>query len=108
MVNINDDRDVAYAESLQFFDRYYGAGTVSPEFVSDWLAYGRPADVIEKIQGFIDAGMTTIIIRFTTPAQRQQLERCLDEVLPGVRRLTPGLLSATKRSVEGATRVPPV
>lgn len=86
MVNINDDRRAAYDQSVEFFDRYYGVGSVSPDFISDWLAYGAPADVIEKIESFIDAGMTTIILRFTSPAQREQLERCITEVLPNVRR----------------------
>jgi alkanesulfonate monooxygenase SsuD/methylene tetrahydromethanopterin reductase-like flavin-dependent oxidoreductase (luciferase family) len=86
VAKINDDRKLAYTQSVEFFNRYYGAGTVSPEFISDWLAYGSPSDVIEKIQSFIDAGVTTIIIRFTSPAQAEQLERCIEEVLPAVRR----------------------
>ena len=89
MVNINDDREVAYAQSAEFFDRYYGPGSVKREFIADWLAYGSPADIIEKIQSFTDAGMTTIILRFTSPAQREQLERCITEVLPHIRRTTP-------------------
>lgn len=86
MVNINDDRKAAYDQSVEFFTQYYGAGSVTPEFMNHWLAYGSPADVIEKIESYIAAGLTTIIIRFTSPAQREQLERCITEVLPNVSR----------------------
>jgi alkanesulfonate monooxygenase SsuD/methylene tetrahydromethanopterin reductase-like flavin-dependent oxidoreductase (luciferase family) len=82
MVNINDDAPQAHRESVAFLDRYYGQGTVDDTFLANWLAYGPPAAVIEKIYTFIEAGYTTIVVRFTSPDQQAQLHRCVTEVLP--------------------------
>lgn len=85
MVNINDDAERAYQESVAFLGRYYGEGTISREYLEHWLAFGSPAAVIEKIQTFVEAGFTTPVLRFTSPDQRGQLERCISEVLPAFR-----------------------
>jgi alkanesulfonate monooxygenase SsuD/methylene tetrahydromethanopterin reductase-like flavin-dependent oxidoreductase (luciferase family) len=82
MVNINDDAAQAYRESVAFLDRYYGQGTVGNAFLANWLAYGPASAVIEKINTFVEAGYTTIVLRFTSPLQQAQLERCVTEVLP--------------------------
>lgn len=82
MVNINDDAKRAYEESVAFLSHYYGEGTISREYLEHWLAFGSPAAVIEKIQTFVEAGFTTPVLRFTSPDQRGQLERCVTEVLP--------------------------
>ena len=81
MVNINDDAARARRESVEFLDRYYGQGAVADEFLGYWLAFGPPADVIEKIATYIDAGYTTIVLRFTSPDQRGQVARCISDVL---------------------------
>ncbi len=97
MVNINDDADAAYRESVDFLDRYYGAGAVSSEFLESWLAFGPPEAVAEKIAAFIEAGCTTPILRFTSPRQLEQLERCIDEVMPALGwkpRIEPALLTS--------------
>jgi alkanesulfonate monooxygenase SsuD/methylene tetrahydromethanopterin reductase-like flavin-dependent oxidoreductase (luciferase family) len=82
MVNINDDAAQARSESVAFLDKYYGTGSVGDEFLGNWLAFGPPAAVIEKINTFVEAGYTTIVLRFTSLDQRGQLERCVTEVLP--------------------------
>jgi alkanesulfonate monooxygenase SsuD/methylene tetrahydromethanopterin reductase-like flavin-dependent oxidoreductase (luciferase family) len=82
MVNIDDDAAAARRESVEFLDKYYGEGSVSDEFLGNWLAFGPPTAVIEKINTFVEAGYTTIVLRFTSPQQRAQLERCVMEVLP--------------------------
>jgi alkanesulfonate monooxygenase SsuD/methylene tetrahydromethanopterin reductase-like flavin-dependent oxidoreductase (luciferase family) len=82
MVNINDDAEQAHQESIAFLDTYYGQGTVGDEILGNWLAFGPPAAVIEKINTFVEAGYTTIVLRFTSPHQRAQLERCVTDVLP--------------------------
>jgi alkanesulfonate monooxygenase SsuD/methylene tetrahydromethanopterin reductase-like flavin-dependent oxidoreductase (luciferase family) len=82
MVNINDDRDVAFREAETFLRSYYGAGAVSRERAELWLAYGPPAAVIEKIQAYIDAGCTMPVLRFVSPHLKDQLQRCIEEVLP--------------------------
>ena len=82
MVNINDDRDMAFREAEAFLRSYYGAGAVSQERAELWLAYGPPAAVIDKIQAYIDAGCTMPVLRFVSPHLKNQLQRCLEEVLP--------------------------
>jgi len=85
MVNINDDAARARQESVEFLEHYYGQGRISDDYLAHWLAYGSPAAVAEKIQTFIDAGFTTPVLRFTSPDQLGQLERCVTEVLPQFR-----------------------
>ncbi len=82
MVNINDAPARAYDESVTFLDRYYGQGYIGAEGIELWLAYGPPEKVAEKIAVYIEAGYTTIVLRFTSLDQRGQLERCMSEVLP--------------------------
>jgi alkanesulfonate monooxygenase SsuD/methylene tetrahydromethanopterin reductase-like flavin-dependent oxidoreductase (luciferase family) len=85
MVNINDDAARARRESVEFLAHYYGEGRITDDYLANWLAYGSPAAVAEKIQTFIDAGFTTPVLRFTSPDQFGQLERCVTEVLPNFR-----------------------
>jgi alkanesulfonate monooxygenase SsuD/methylene tetrahydromethanopterin reductase-like flavin-dependent oxidoreductase (luciferase family) len=82
MVNINDDAATARRESVEFLSHYYGEGAISEEKLASWLAFGSPTAVVDKIQQFIEVGCTTPILRFTSPDQRGQLERCLAEVMP--------------------------
>ncbi len=82
MVNINDDAARAHRESVAFLEHYYGAGAISAEKLDSWLAFGPPSAVIDKIGQFLDAGCTTPVLRFTSPNQLGQLERCLADVLP--------------------------
>jgi alkanesulfonate monooxygenase SsuD/methylene tetrahydromethanopterin reductase-like flavin-dependent oxidoreductase (luciferase family) len=85
MVNINDDRDVAFGEAETFLRSYYGAGAVSRQRAELWLAYGPPTAVIDKIQAYIDAGCTMPVLRFVSPDLKGQLQRCVEEVLPAFR-----------------------
>jgi alkanesulfonate monooxygenase SsuD/methylene tetrahydromethanopterin reductase-like flavin-dependent oxidoreductase (luciferase family) len=82
MVNINDDRDIAFREAETFLRSYYGAGAVSRERAELWLAYGPPPAVIDKIRAYIDAGCTTPVLRFVSPNLKEQLHRCIHEVMP--------------------------
>jgi alkanesulfonate monooxygenase SsuD/methylene tetrahydromethanopterin reductase-like flavin-dependent oxidoreductase (luciferase family) len=85
MVNINEDRDQAYEEAVTYLASYYGAGAISPERAETWLAYGSPQAVIDRIAAYIDAGCTIPILRFVAPRPREQLQRCIEEVLPAFR-----------------------
>ena len=82
MVNINDDRDRAWKESVEFLNHYYGIGTVGAEKMEAWLAVGPPSAVAEQISQFVDAGCTTLVLRFTSSDQLGQVQRCAEEVLP--------------------------
>jgi alkanesulfonate monooxygenase SsuD/methylene tetrahydromethanopterin reductase-like flavin-dependent oxidoreductase (luciferase family) len=85
MVNINDDRKAAYDESKYYFNHYYAPGYPSEELIKVWLAHGAPAQCAEMIQGWIDMGITTPVLRFTSRDQLGQIERFIEDVLPLLR-----------------------
>ncbi len=85
MVNINDDRRAAYAESKEYFSRYYSPGYPSEALIKVWLAHGPPAACAELIQSWIDMGVTTPVLRFTSRDQIGQIERFIEDVLPLLR-----------------------
>ena len=80
-VNINDDPGEAYNESKRFLDEYYSSDW--PEWkVTVWTAYGTPAECAERMRAFDTAGVQTMIIRFPSYDQKEQLARFLSEVMP--------------------------
>jgi alkanesulfonate monooxygenase SsuD/methylene tetrahydromethanopterin reductase-like flavin-dependent oxidoreductase (luciferase family) len=80
-VNINEDRDVAYAESKRFLDEYYSSDW--PEWkVNVWTGYGSPTECIERLRALKSAGVQNLIIRFPSYDQKQQLTRFVAEVVP--------------------------
>lgn len=85
MVNINDDRRAAYEESKYYFDNYYSPGYPSEELLRIWLAHGPPEECARLIQGWIDMGITTPVLRFTSRNQLGQMERFIKDVLPLLR-----------------------
>jgi alkanesulfonate monooxygenase SsuD/methylene tetrahydromethanopterin reductase-like flavin-dependent oxidoreductase (luciferase family) len=85
MVNINDDRRAAYSESQDYFSHYYSPGYPSEELMKVWLAHGSPAACAEMIQSWIDMGITTPVLRFTSRDQIGQIERFIEDVLPLLR-----------------------
>ena len=85
MVNINDDRRTAYAESQNYFRHYYSPGYPPEELIKVWLAHGPPQACAELIQSWIDMGITTPVLRFTSRDQIGQIERFIADVLPLLR-----------------------
>jgi alkanesulfonate monooxygenase SsuD/methylene tetrahydromethanopterin reductase-like flavin-dependent oxidoreductase (luciferase family) len=85
MVNINDDRKAAYDESKYYFSHYYAPGYPPEELIKVWLAHGSPAECAEMIQSWIDMGVTTPVLRFTSRHQMGQIERFIKDVLPLLR-----------------------
>ena len=85
MVSINENRDRAFEEATAFLASYYGTGTISRERAETWLAYGSPAQVVDKIAAYVEAGCTMPILRFVAPDPKLQLRRCIEEVLPAFR-----------------------
>ena len=85
MVNINDDKRAAYEESKFYFDNYYPSGYLSEELITIWLAHGPAEECARLIQGWIDMGITTPVLRFTSHNQLQQMERFISDVLPLLR-----------------------
>jgi alkanesulfonate monooxygenase SsuD/methylene tetrahydromethanopterin reductase-like flavin-dependent oxidoreductase (luciferase family) len=84
MVNINDDKQAAYQESRFYFDHYYRPG-FAEGWLSLWLAHGSPEECAAIIQAWIDMGITTPILRFTSRNQVAQVRRFIEDVLPLLR-----------------------
>ena len=82
MVNINDDETKAFEQATTFLTSYYGAGLISRERAETWIACGSTQSVIDKIASYIEAGCTMPVLRFVAPNPREQLHRCIEEVLP--------------------------
>jgi alkanesulfonate monooxygenase SsuD/methylene tetrahydromethanopterin reductase-like flavin-dependent oxidoreductase (luciferase family) len=85
MVNINDDRRAACEEAMYYFNNYYAPGYPSEELLKIWLAHGPPGECARLIQGWIDMGITTPVLRFTSRNQLGQMERFIKDVLPLLR-----------------------
>jgi alkanesulfonate monooxygenase SsuD/methylene tetrahydromethanopterin reductase-like flavin-dependent oxidoreductase (luciferase family) len=85
MVNINDDRRAAYKQSKDYFNHYYGPSYPPESLIKVWLAHGPPRDCAKLIQEWIDMGITTPVLRFTSKDQLGQVKRFIDEVLPLLR-----------------------
>ena len=85
MVNINDDRQLAYQQSKDYFNHYYGPTYPPESLIKLWLAHGAPKDCARLIQAWIDMGITTPVLRFTANDQPGQVKRFIDEVLPLLR-----------------------
>lgn len=83
MVNINDDSQEAYDEAKRFLDMYYSTNT-SPERMDAWVSYGSPQHVANRLQAYLDAGVSTLILRFASWEPSKQIRRAVEEVLPRV------------------------
>jgi alkanesulfonate monooxygenase SsuD/methylene tetrahydromethanopterin reductase-like flavin-dependent oxidoreductase (luciferase family) len=80
-INVNEDRVAALAESKAFLDRYYTA-SFSPAFVEGWTVAGSPAQCVEELRRYFDAGVGHVALRLTSWDQQGQLKRFLTEVAP--------------------------
>lgn len=85
MVNIHDDKRAAYAQAKDYFNHYYGPTYPPERLIKVWLAHGPPKDCARLIQQWIDMGITTPVLRFTSKDQLGQVHRFIDEVLPLLR-----------------------
>jgi alkanesulfonate monooxygenase SsuD/methylene tetrahydromethanopterin reductase-like flavin-dependent oxidoreductase (luciferase family) len=85
MVNIDDNKQAAYAQAKDYFNHYYGPSYPPERLIKVWLAHGPPGDCARLIQEWIDMGITTPVLRFTAKDQLGQLRRFVEEVLPLLR-----------------------
>jgi alkanesulfonate monooxygenase SsuD/methylene tetrahydromethanopterin reductase-like flavin-dependent oxidoreductase (luciferase family) len=85
MVNINDDKRAAYAQAKDYFNHYYGPTYPPESLIKVWLAHGTPKDCARLVQEWLDMGITTPVLRFTSNDQLGQLRRFIGEVLPLLR-----------------------
>ncbi len=80
-ININEDRRAALEETKTFLDAYY-TSKFSPGFVEGWTVAGRPAQCIEQLRAYFEAGVQHMALRLSSWDQQGQLERFLGEVAP--------------------------
>ena len=93
MVNINDSATAAYAEAKRFLDLYYSTDT-SPERMEAWVSYGPAEKVAERIRGYREAGVRTLILRFASWEPISQINRAIEHVLPRVAAQSAALVEA--------------
>ena len=80
-INVNEDRDRAFAESKQFLDSYYSVD-YRQDMLKLWVAAGSPTQCVQSLQRYVDAGATTILLRVTGYDQKRQFKRVTEEILP--------------------------
>jgi probable F420-dependent oxidoreductase len=82
-VNVNLDGDAARRQGRHFLESYYKkpAAEIEEELVCQ---FGSPGEIIERIDGYRRLGVSTVIIRFASPDQMEQLEICSKEILSRV------------------------
>jgi len=80
-VNVHPDGDKARQDGGRFLESYYNkpASSVAEDLVCQ---FGSPDDVLERINGYVELGTRTVIIRFAAPDQLEQLVICSKEILP--------------------------
>ena len=80
-VNLNDDEKRAESEADTFIRNYYGLN-----FWKDkWGPFGHPDKTVEKIREYAAAGAKTVVVRFASLEQEQQLDVFIERVLPDLR-----------------------
>lgn len=78
---IDEDEAAAIDEAREFYDRYYPAwDRLSDEQVRARGAFGPAEDLAATLDAYEDAGVETVIVRFTARDQRSQLRRFADVV----------------------------
>lgn len=81
-VNIGPDADACLAESMRFFDNYYGEGAFGPAGAAAMTAHGSPEQCAEQLQAVLDEGANHITIRLSSWSQREQFDLLVNKVLP--------------------------
>ena len=80
-VNINENKNQADKEMREFIEGYYSMPFETMARTQSVFT-GNIQDVVGWLQGFVDVGVQTIVIRFGGPNQSSQLELCGKEVIP--------------------------
>jgi len=80
-INADEDRDRAFAEAKRFLDSYYSVD-YRQDMLKLWVAAGSPAQCVQSLQRYVEAGATTILLRVVGYDQKGQFKRVTEEVLP--------------------------
>jgi alkanesulfonate monooxygenase SsuD/methylene tetrahydromethanopterin reductase-like flavin-dependent oxidoreductase (luciferase family) len=80
-------RDYETAKQMAIADLSRRYNQPFEHLVDRYCALGTPAQCLEKIQAYIDAGMSNLVFSFTCPADQmtEQIEWCAAELLPALR-----------------------
>ncbi|WP_436348578.1 LLM class flavin-dependent oxidoreductase [Natronorubrum sp. FCH18a] len=74
-VVVDDSEDAARQQAREFYDQYYGKGVITDEQLATRGLYG-PLDHVEaELGAYADAGVETMVVRFTAREQRAQLRQ---------------------------------
>ena len=77
-INLSNDQEASAQEAERFLLTYYGANI----WGNRWGPFGPAEQVVERMKQYADAGADTIIVRFASYTQEEQLEAFLSEVAP--------------------------
>ena len=77
-INLSNDQQAASQEAERFLMTYYGVNI----WGTRWGPFGPVEQVVERMKRYADAGADTIVIRFASYNQEEQLEAFLSEVAP--------------------------
>jgi alkanesulfonate monooxygenase SsuD/methylene tetrahydromethanopterin reductase-like flavin-dependent oxidoreductase (luciferase family) len=83
-LNINNNVSQAEQEMRAFIEGYYHTPFDAMRRLQS-ICFGTPDTCVTWLNEFIDAGTQTIVLRFGSPDQFGQLERCAQDVLARVR-----------------------
>jgi len=80
-VNVALDGREARRQGQEFLENYYKqpAAAVEADLICQ---FGSPEEILERIDGYARLGVGTVIVRFASPHQLEQLETCSQELLP--------------------------
>lgn len=77
-VNLNEDAQQGTQEAEKYLTMYYGANI----WGSRWGPFGPAEEAVERIHQYAQAGADTIIVRFASFNQEEQLQTFLTQVAP--------------------------
>lgn len=80
-VVVDEDERAALEEAREFYDRYYPEwDRLSDEEIRARGAFGPGDNLASTIEAYEEAGVETLVVRFTADDQREQLQRFADVV----------------------------
>jgi alkanesulfonate monooxygenase SsuD/methylene tetrahydromethanopterin reductase-like flavin-dependent oxidoreductase (luciferase family) len=81
-IRLGKDRASTAERGRQFMSAYYGG--MSPDDIEriECCRYGTPEAVGEALKAFAEAGASTLVLRFASEDQREQIDLCTERLLP--------------------------
>lgn len=83
-VNVQHRSQAAFDEARRFYEAYH-AGTFPEDYLRWRLVTGTPEEVVERLRGYIDAGVTLPIVRFASYDPVGQMRLAMERVIPQLR-----------------------